>query len=202
MSEFFRKVHWNGMEISVPCDSFGIILDPEYITKRQNRTNMEKKEQPRDAHGHFTSKDVEKKKHPIKKTIEKTYRDAFLEDEKIIKEQNRAIQELKCENEHLRAELSYVKKERNTMESVNEGINKTNLELRDQVKYYKNKAERYFDTIEAQNDALREIDSVQSVWYRSHLSWWTRLLHFKHICKMMNVVCNLRAEILNTMHRW
>lgn len=203
MSEFFRKIRLkNGYEVSVPTDSFGIFLDPKYIVKRQNRTIMAEKKQPRDAHGHFASKDVAKKKKSNKKTLEKTYRDAFLEDEKIIKEQDGELQRLNEENFNLKSNLADTKEENDTMKDEIENLRDIISELKKDVKHYEGKAKRYFDTIEAQNDLLREVDSNQLTWYRNHASWWTRLRHFKRIVKMMNVVCTLRQEVLNTMYKW
>lgn len=197
MSEFFRKIHLNGQEVTVPTDSYGtplITLDEEYVNKRKNRIIMEKQKQKRDSKGRFASNGavaatdkpkVEKRKGKAKDVID--WKSAY--DKKVIE----------CNEAYER--ISEISTELHESQLQCEELSWCILKCEEKGKYWQSKARKYLDSTEKYERYCIELRK-QVEWLRSHLSWFVKLRFFRVLSDMVAAYTNYRNAVAESLKKW
>ena len=212
MSEFFRKIHLNGQEVTVPTDSYGtplITLDEEYFNKRKNRIIMEKAKQKRDSRGRFASAE-EGQAAPMKKgtklATKKVHGKAFAEPaivnwQKEYDKKVRETLELQKELENTQAELAGCREHNSELTKRVSEIRERLEDAKNKYRFWERKATKYLDTISLLNSLVSELDG-QNSWFLNSLSWIHKAYFFKKLRGFIERATSLHEHVRSSMRDW
>lgn len=185
---------------------FHLVLDEEFIKKRQNRNIMEKK-QPRDKNGRFASNDAAVKSKKSTKKIGKARRGNLCIGNPIVDwqaEYDKKVIELRNKDDDYKAACEAADKYKELLDKAN----KANILLDEELKlkqsiygYYEKKSKVYLHTAKLQNEFIKELES-QLDWLMSNTSLFARLFKFKTIKKMYHNRLRHKIDVWRSKLDW